>query len=423
MLTVKKTYLYEDDKPFFYLGDTAWLLFDKMKEEDTILYLKNRSSLGYNVIQSVLVYCVDGLNSGKPHKGRNVREKEYWHYVKKIVNYAKTLGLYFGLLPSWGSVVKDGLINELNAKQYASFLGEFFKECDNVIWILGGDVRGDTSINTFNILGETLKKYNEDRLITFHPFGRTGSYLWFNEEKWLDFNMFQSGHRRYDQLTLGVWDDKASNEDSFGEDNYKYVLKNKTYTTLRPILDGEPSYEGIVQGLHDSKEPYWEARHIRRYLYWSILEGACGFTYGNNAIMQFYENSGVGSYGVRETWKEALSAPGGAMMQYGKDLFLHYDFTKGEAHPEYVITQKERHHRISVFSSDDYIICYDYKGDEFELSLDSFSGDFDGYWVNPENGSRSYFGSFKAKNHYKFRPIRRREISNDWILILEKNND
>lgn len=103
--------------------------------------------------------------------------------------------------------------------------------------------------------------------------------------------MFQSGHRRYDQSSLGFWDDNNVSEDFYGEDNWRYVRRELARTPLRPVLDGEPSYENIPQGLHDFSQPLWKARDVRRYAYWSVFEGACGHTYGDNAIMQFYRET------------------------------------------------------------------------------------------------------------------------------------
>lgn len=54
----------------------------------------------------------------------------------------------------------------------------------------------------------------------------------------------------------------------------------------KPVIDGEPSYENIPQGLHDPKEVLWKACDVRRYAYWSVFAGAFGHTYGNNSIMQ-----------------------------------------------------------------------------------------------------------------------------------------
>lgn len=45
------------DTPFFWLGDTAWLIFTNISEEEAYLYLKNRADKGFSVIQACLVYA------------------------------------------------------------------------------------------------------------------------------------------------------------------------------------------------------------------------------------------------------------------------------------------------------------------------------------------------------------------------------
>src|SRR5262245_33255487 len=40
-----------DGKPFFYLGDTAWLLFQRFNHEEVEEYLKDRAEKGFTVIQ------------------------------------------------------------------------------------------------------------------------------------------------------------------------------------------------------------------------------------------------------------------------------------------------------------------------------------------------------------------------------------
>ena len=97
---------------------------------------------------------------------------------------------------------------------------------------------------------------------------------------WLDFNMFQSGHRRYDQ------DDTPGAK---GEANWRYVNEDYAKEPPKPTLDGEPSYENIPQGLHDPKQPYWTDMECRRYAYWSVFAGSAGHTYGNNAVMQMHK--------------------------------------------------------------------------------------------------------------------------------------
>lgn len=405
-LSVKGNYLFKNDKPFFWLGDTAWLMLNKIEFNDVIIYLKNRKSLGFNVIQTILI----------PDENTKYNDIKYWNYVRSVIDYAKSLDLYIALLPAWGRVYKKGIINICNVEKYAKFLVKFFQQ-DNIIWVLGGDIKGDECLEIFNKFGTYLKELDNNRLITFHPFGRTGSYLWFNDEAWLDFNMFQSGHRRYDQLDI-IGMESDIEEATFGESSYKYVIKNFMYNNKKPCLDAEPSYEGVVQGLHDYSQPYWEANHIRRYAYFSVLEGACGFTYGNNSIIQFY-TEGPGQYGVRESWKEGLHSVGGTQLQYLKQMMESIDYVNGKAHPEYVLNNKNRCNRISCFAGNSFIICYTYFGEEIRLNLSEYNGkDIDCYWINPENNSKSYFNTIKGGSHISFKPIKRKELANDWLLYL-----
>ena len=405
-LRINGNYILEGDRPFFWLGDTAWQLFSKLNENEIYVYLKNRKSLGFNVIQVILIEEIN----------ERIKSKDYWDFVSKIVDYARDLNIYMALLPCWGSVVKSGGINEENVVEYVEFLSKTFQQ-DNIIWVVGGDIRGDFNYNLFNTFGSTLKELNPDKLVTFHPFGRTGSYLWFNDCDWLDFNMFQSGHRRYDQLNIDgrdEWD-----PETFGESNYKYVIKNFMYENKKPCLDAEPSYEGVVQGLHNINEPYWEACHIRRYAYFNLFEGACGHTYGNNAIIQFY-TGGKGNYGVREMWYDALHSPGGAQLQYLKNLMESFDFINGKASQELIIDNYDKTRRIACFSGENYILCYTYNGDSIKLNLINYKNKrMNAYWMNPENNSRSYINTYFGIDVLELKPVKKRELSNDWVLILE----
>ena len=44
-----------------------------------------------------------------------------------------------------------------------------------------------------------IRAGGSDGLISFHPVGGNSSSRWVHAEPWLDFNMFQSGHRSYAQ--------------------------------------------------------------------------------------------------------------------------------------------------------------------------------------------------------------------------------
>ena len=422
-ISENRRYLMEGDKPFFWLGDTAWLMFLKLDEDEIYTYLRNRKEKGYNVIQTVLIQSPQDVESSLASGRKDVKKSEYWEFVDRVLNMAEQMGLYIGLLPAWGSLVKANILNMETMRTYANFLGKRYQNRKNLIWILGGDVRGDVGYDVFCLEGEILKSYNPERIIAYHPFGRTSSSLWFHNEPWLDMNLFQSGHRRYDQASLGEWDDNAEKETFFGEDNWKYVDRDLSYDIVKPTLDAEPSYEGIPQGLHNPRNPYWEEWDVRRYAYWSVFAGAAGHTCGSNSIMQFYDDvSKPGAYGVRELWQDAMHHPGCTQLKYLKDLMESVDFINGKADDSLLLFgQKERYHRIAVFAGEDYILCYDYMGDEFLLDLRRFQNmELDVWWMDPRNNSLSYITTIKGQEKWLASPVARKDKANDWVLILKK---
>lgn len=358
-----------------------------------------------------------------PPARRNPLDKEYWEFVDRVLDRMESHGLYAGLLPCWGQNVKSGAIDSAKMEEYANFLGKRFQNRENIIWILGGDVRGDAAPEVFDLEGRILKQYNPERLITYHPFGRTSSSLWFHDREWLDFNMFQSGHRRYDQQRLGEWDDNTAKEEYFGEDNWRYVAQDHGYAKVKPTLDGEPSYEGIPQGLHNPRNPYWEEWDVRRYAYWSVFQGAAGHTYGNNAIQQCRDDVAEPcSFGARELLKDAIHHPGAGQLRHLKALMESVDYIKGVPREDLLcFGQKERYHRIAVFAGENFIFCYDYMGDEFMLKLTEYKDRaFDCYWMDPRDGTMSYIGTIKGEEKRLFSPVARKEKANDWVLVMRE---
>lgn len=415
-------YLVNDNQPFFWLGDTAWLLLQQCSLEEARMYLKNRKEKGFNVIQVTLIHSMPGeYSSSLAIAKKDVRSEEYWDHCEKVVKIAEEMGIYMGLLPTWGSVVKSKILNSDNVERYADFLGQRFSKYPNIIWILGGDIRGSDGLDVYPKFGKRLKSLMPDKLIAFHPFGRTASSLWFHNEDWLDINMFQSGHRRYDQASLGQWDDNANKEEFFGEDSWRYVNRDYSYDLAKPTLDGEPSYEQIPQGLHDPSQPYWQACDVRRYAYWSVFQGSAGHTYGNNAVQQCYTGDENGNYGVKEVWQDAIHHEGSGQLRHLQDLMLSVDYINGRAAEELLISgQKEKYERISVFAGQDFVFCYDYSGREFTLDLSAYKGmQLDAYWLEPVSGAYSYLKDVSDMESVTVKPVPKHVGQNDWVLVIK----
>ncbi|MBD0277468.1 MAG: DUF4038 domain-containing protein, partial [Flavisolibacter sp.] len=111
----KRFLVTQDNKPFFWLGDTAWELFHRLTREEAEKYLKNRADKGFTVIQAVALAELDGLHDPNPYGEIPLENDDptkpreaYFQHVDFIINRAAELGLYIGLLPTWGDkVFKD----------------------------------------------------------------------------------------------------------------------------------------------------------------------------------------------------------------------------------------------------------------------------------------------------------------------------
>ena len=419
----------ENGNPFFWLGDTGWLLFGKLSREEAADYLQDRADKGFNVIQIMVLHTLHYTNYygdkalidenvAKPliTEGSDFADAEqydFWDHADYIIDLAAEKGLYVGLVPVWGSNVKSGGVTNNEAATYANWIANRYKDRSNVIWLNGGDIKGEDSLQIWNTIGAGIDEVvGDNQLITFHPRGRTTSSIWFQNEDWMDFNMFQSGHRNYEQ------DDT---EWCFGEDNWRYVEHDLAMKPLMPTIDGEPSYEGIPQGLHDTLMPFWTDADVRRYAFWSVFAGAFGYTYGHSAVMQFYRPTDTGAaYGAKKYWNEAINDPGAGQMQYVKELMLSRSFLDRVPSQEMVLNSGEKYDYIAATSGKNWAMFYTYNGSDIKVNGDAISGNtITTSWFNPRTGEISDKEKIEKQKVMEFGCPGEKEDGNDWVLIID----
>jgi len=422
----------EKGAPFFWLGDTGWLLFSKLNRDEAEKYLEDRRQKGFNVIQVMVLHTVAAANvyGDSALVNRNVarpmvtsgnnaadaKQYDYWDHVDYIVDLAAKKGLYMAMVPVWGSNVKSGWVKKEDAATYAKWLANRYKNRWNIIWLNGGDIKGTDSIDTWKVIGSTLKKDDPSHLESFHPFGRTSSSEYFQSEPWMDFNMFQSGHRSYDL-------DTSLSEHRFGPDNYKFINIDYNLKPTKPTFDGEPSYELIPHGLHDTTKPYWGAADVRRYAYWSVFAGGAGHTYGHNSVMQMHKPADKGSaYGSKKYWYAALNDSGAQQMHYLKNLMLSKPYF--ERVPDQSLIAGDvgkQYNYLAATRGKDYAFVYDYTGRSFSVNMGKIGGKkVKASWYSPRDGSRQNIGTFANKGVQQFDPPGEEREGNDWVLLLEK---
>ncbi|MGN1263592.1 MAG: glycoside hydrolase family 140 protein [Prevotella sp.] len=395
---------FENGKPFFWLADTGWLLPERLDRDGAEFYLARCAAAGYNVVQVQVINGVPAINAyGQMSMtdGFDFTDIDrkgvygYWDHMDFIIDRAAAHGLYVGMVCIWGGLVKAGLMNEEQARSYGTFLAKRYGGKKNIVWIIGGDVEGTVRTEVWDALARAIRETDSSHLMTFHPRGRTTSAKWFSSREWLDFNMFQSGHRRYDQRMGNA---KYPIPDGTEEDVWMYVDSAQSHLPLKPVLDGEPSYEDIPQGLHDGNEPRWSAADVRRYAYWSVFAGSCGHTYGHNAVMQFVRPGVKGAYfadGETKPWYKALDDEGYNQMKYLKRLMLSLPYFERVADQSAIADNGTRYDRLIATRGNDYLLVYNYTGRDMCIDLKKIEGKKKRvWWMNPTDGRLTYIGTY-----------------------------
>lgn len=307
----------EDGSPFFYLGDTGWEMFHKLNASDTYLYLSNRASKGFTVIQSVLLAEINGLtepNANGDHPFTSLDSltpnEKYFKHIDNVVSMVASLNLYMAILPTWGAWVGKKnhplfpsiqLFNATNAQAYGRYLGQRYKNNPNIIWVLGGDRNPNGFEKVWEAMATGLMEGDgRNHLITYHPTGEWSSSHFWHNAPWLDFNMAQSGHA------------------SRFNNSYDYIQHDYNLKPVKPTFDGETNYEDHPVSF-DAANGWFSDYDIRTTSYFSVFAGAFGVTYGCNNIWQM--NTGQRQIAAaRRTWKESLDLPGAYQMRYLKNL-------------------------------------------------------------------------------------------------------
>lgn len=421
---------HEDGTPFFWLGETGWLLPERLNRDEAAFYLRQCAGAGYNVVQIQTINGVPAMNvygqSSHPF-GYDFSQINrsgvygYWDHMDYIIDTAASQGIYIGMVCIWGGLVKAGLMNVEEAKAYGTFLANRYKDRPNIIWIIGGDVQGYVETEVWETLAKTIKGIDPNHLMTYHPRGRTISTEWFAHAPWIDFHMFQSGHRRYGQ---DKGDKNYPIPVNTEEDSWRYVERALATVPLKPVLDGEPSYEAIPIGLHDPKEGFWQACDVRRYAYWSVFAGSCGHTYGHNSIMQFLKPGVNAAYAATTLWYDALKDEGFGQMKHLKQLMLDFPYFDRVPDQSILIGENgEKYNRRIATRGKDFLLVYTYRGQTIEVDLTRIEGkEKQAWWFSPRTGEYTYIGPADGKQ-FKATPEGGEKDGNDWVLVIGKRMD
>jgi hypothetical protein len=410
-----------DGKPFSWLGDTAWELFHRLNREETTFYFQTRARQGFTVIQAVALAELDGLHTPNAYGHLPLKnddpllpQEEYFRHVDWVIDEAARIGLHIALLPTWGDkLFRDTwgegpeIFTPANAEAFGAWIAARYRTRRNVIWVLGGDrnPRNDQDIAVWRAMARGIERGAggpDKALITFHPQPNNledgGSSKWFHEDSWLDFNMFQTGHCRENN----IWDRIT-------------VAYNRN--PVKPVLDGETIYEDHPVCFNAKDLGTSSAYDVRKHAWFSMLSGSFGHTYGCHGVWQMYDSGRSPVNGPHFTWKQSLDLPGASQLRFLRQLMEARPVTERMPAPSLVADPGQAHNRIVCARGKGYILAYTAQGADVVLSMPAAAG-WNGSWYDPRNGNTQKATGRMEGNRVRY-TAPGSGYGQDWVLILD----
>jgi hypothetical protein len=244
---------------------------------------------------------------------------------------------------------------------------------------------------------------DQKAFITYHPSGESSSTKFWPDESWLSIHMIQSGHARKD---IPVWE---------------WIQRDRELKPVKPVLDGEPNYEDHPIKW-DKNNGYFRDYDVRRQCYRSVFSGACGVTYGNQAMWQFYSDREEPVAYPERSWIETLDRPGAFQVGYLKKLIESRSITDRVPDQSIIIKgQGEKHEYATSFrdAANRYCMIYLPVGKAISVRTDFLDSKMILiWWFEPRSGKVASFHILERKSEMNLEAPNSGD-ANDWVLVLD----
>ena len=393
----KRFFTYADGTPFYYLGDTHWLMNSEPLENSNVEGIDSafKFIVDYRISQGFTVYQSQPLGITFENGFREKEVEKFESFDKKF-KYIAQKGLLhansqitFALKINGGEYTPEFLIKM--AKMWVARFGAYpvlwttAQECDP-------DHYGKLDIAKWPLVAETL--YLNDcykHPLTGHMCNCSGC----NSKTTIFGN-------KYYHSWFGMQPD--FNAEHF-EDFYNYPQ-------TKPLVVYETGYEGL-----------WSNKFLAYNInYYGIFAGACGYGYGAHGVWYFnHDTSKWWDYGGYIHWFEGVKQEGAKKLVIAKNFFKSMDWWNIVPH----------HHNKEYWSApiNDSIYATLHNHTHFIFEHTAIKSDYTLYKVEngvysllcfePEKDIFSDFGSIEASDGSAYIP-KFSDITDATILILTK---
>lgn len=395
----------QNDRPFLIQGDSPWSLLVQPTREEVEQYLSNRRHKGFNSIIVSLIehfFCDDPPNNRYgdapfTEAGNYATPNEaYFAHVDWVLKKAAEYGIQVLLVPSylgsgggsegWYSEMQVNGVTKL--RQYGRYLGQRYKDFDNLIWLNGGDY--NPPVNDYvDAIADGIRDFDTRHLQSAHGGAETTALDCHPTEAWLAIN------------------------DSYTYENILGMAQaNYAHAPTIPFYLIESKYEGDRFNASNQE--------IRRQAYWSVFSGACGQFMGNHPLYEFSAG-----------WQPAMDGVASRDMANFRRLLdsRSWWLFVPDVNPAIVLagggdpaSSDPAQSYVTAASMPDGSSLWAYvpTGRTLTLDLSQVSGaTAQTWWYNPRTGVATAIGQFDTGGYQDFTTPTNEGDLLDWILVAD----
>ena len=415
----KRYMVYDDETPFFWLGDTHWQMPDYERDDECNYgdncgsqfrhVVKDRMAKGFTVYQT---YPDAGVNDG----GGNAHVANWWstNYTKlDPVAFQKYFDPKMEYLADNGFVVALGCgvhwlstetVGLTGMKMLAKYLVARYGAYP-VVWITGQevDIKPDEAA-IWKEVAMTIDSCDSYKQPLTGHMAYNSNYIWGNEI-WHTWFAVQGGHG-----TTRTYRD---------QDFYKGFWN---YTPTQPFLEAEAKYEDVeCGGLNDATD-------ARVAAYKSIQCGSLGFTYGVSGIWAMKWDihfAGWDSYSSYP-WYVGVDAPGSTYMKYLKQFYTSFAWEKlvpRFTDPTWCSFSNPETSILSSTPDAGRYVVYFYNTTNTTGTLKNLNDTktYCARWFDPSSGKSILISDAFSSSGGTY-TIPQKPDNNDWLLLVEDVN-
>jgi len=378
-----------DGEPFFWLGDTVWSAGAKATAAEWARYADARAEQGFTVAQ---VNALPQHDASLPQNRRPFREgrrpdPDYFRALDAGVAALHDRGIVPALVglwydyvegenPDWGVATGERTpLAPPEARRFGRYLGARYGAY-GAVWLVSGDAEfAEGTLPVYDALAEGLRTACTHPLCTVHTPGGAVTPDAVIDREWLDFHCYQSSH-------VADLERPAAQAGAF-----------RASEPVRPILNGEPPYEG--HGFFDDTPGRIDRATARRGAWLSLLAGAsAGVTYGGHGLWQWHRRDETNPQAARkgrpDPWHEALDLPGARDYARIRSFLAGLDY--GALDPRQDLLRAPDLARAATVSprgrDDDLLLVYTPRARALELEARALEGR-EPVWRHPGTGEET----------------------------------